>query len=298
MKEQLNGTGVALITPFKNNKVDFDSLRKVIEHIISGGVEYVVSLGTTGETPTLNSSEMIEVLDFTIKVVGNRVPVVAGFGGNNTQAIIDAINSYHFEGVSAILSSSPAYNKPTQEGIYQHFMAIAEVAPVPIIIYNVPGRTASNIEAETTLRLAHSSDKFVAIKEASGNLLQCMKIIRDKPKDFLLLSGDDALALPMISFGGKGVISVMGNALPNEFSTMIRTALSGDFEEATRQHLDLLAINDLLYIEGNPVGIKAAMEIQGICSREVRLPLVKLSKKNCDRLKQAIKTLKSQMILV
>jgi 4-hydroxy-tetrahydrodipicolinate synthase len=226
------------------------------------------------------------------------VPIVAGFGGNNTQAIIDSINNYHFEGVAAILSSSPAYNKPTQEGIYQHYMAIAEVAPVPIIIYNVPGRTASNIKAETTLRLAHSSDKFIAIKEASGKLVQCMKIMRDKPEDFLLLSGDDALALPMISFGAKGVISVMGNALPNEFSTMIRTALNGDFENATRQHLDLLAINDLLYEEGNPAGIKAAMEIQGICSREVRLPLVKLSKKNCDKLKQAIKTLKSQLVVV
>lgn len=298
MKVQLNGTGVALVTPFKNKAIDFEGLKNVIEHVISGGVEYVVSLGTTGEAPTLNDKEMIAVLDFTIKTVANRIPVVAGFGGNDTQTIINAIDNYHFDGVSAILSSSPAYNKPTQEGLYQHYMAIAEVAPVPIIIYNVPSRTATNIKAETTLRLAHSSDKFIAIKEASGKLVQCMKIMRDKPKDFLLLSGDDALSLPMISFGAKGVISVMANALPNEFSTMIRTALSGDFQSATQQHLRLLAINDLLYEEGNPAGIKAALEIQGICSRAVRLPLVKLSKKNCDKLKQAMKTLKSELFVV
>lgn len=296
MKVQLNGTGVALITPFKNKAVDFEALERVIEYVISGGVEYIVSLGTTGEAPTLSNSEMIAVLDFTVKIVASRVPVVAGFGGNDTQAIINSIKEYHFDGIAAILSSSPAYSKPTQEGIYQHYMAIAEIAPVPIIIYNVPSRTATNIKAETTLRLAHSSDRFIAIKEASGKLVQCMKIMRDKPKDFLLLSGDDALSLPMISFGAKGVISVMGNALPNEFSTMIRTALNGDFENATRQHLDLLAINDLLYEEGNPAGIKAAMEIQGICSREVRLPLMKLSNKNCDKLKKAMKMLKTQMV--
>jgi 4-hydroxy-tetrahydrodipicolinate synthase len=298
MKMQLNGTGVALITPFKDEKVDFEGLKRVIEHVISGGVEYVVSLGTTGEVPTLDDHEKIEILDFTIKTVANRVPIVVGFGGYNTQAIINSIKNYHFKGIAAILSSSPAYNKPTQEGIYQHYMAIAAVSPVPIIIYNVPGRTASNITAETTLRLAHNSNKFIGIKEASGKLLQCMKIMRDKPKDFSLLSGDDALALPMISFGAKGVISVIGNTLPNEFSTMIRTALNGDFETATRQHLDLLAINDLLYAEGNPTGVKAALEVQGICNRDVRLPLVKLSQKNCDRLKQAMEMLKTEMAVV
>lgn len=293
----LRGTGVALITPFRNGQVDFDGLTNVIEHVIRGGVEYVVSLGTTGETPTLSDTEQIEVLDFTVKVVAERVPVVAGFGGNNTQAIIDTIKNYHFKGVDAILSSSPNYNKPTQEGIYQHFMTIAAVTPRPIIIYNVPGRTASNIEAATTIRLAKSSNQFIAIKEASGNLMQCMDISRNKPPHFQLLSGDDALTLPMISFGATGVISVISNAFPNEFSTMIRHALSGNFQTATQEHFALLDINNLLYVEGNPTGVKAACEIENICSREVRLPLVPFSEGNYAKLKAAIKTLKNQMVV-
>lgn len=292
----LRGTGVALITPFRNGQVDFDGLTNVIEHVINGGVEYVVSLGTTGETPTLSVTEQLEVLDFTVKVVAERVPVVAGFGGNNTQAIIHKIKNYHFKGVDAILSSSPNYNKPTQEGIYQHFMAIEAVAPRPIIIYNVPGRTASNIEAATTVRLAKSSPKFIAIKEASGNMMQCMDIARHKPPHFQLLSGDDALTLPMISFGASGVISVIANAFPSEFSTMIRHALSGDFQTAAREHFTLLDINHLLYVEGNPTGIKAACEIENLCSREVRLPLVPFSEGNYAKLKTAVKTLKNQTV--
>lgn len=294
----LRGTGVALITPFRNGQVDFEGLTNVIEHVINGGVEYVVSLGTTGETPTLSAAEQIEVLDFTVKVVAERVPVVAGFGGNNTQAIVQAIKNYHFKGVDAILSSSPNYNKPTQEGIYQHFMAIEAVAPRPIIIYNVPGRTSSNIDATTTVRLAKSSHKFIAIKEASGNFMQCMDIARNKPPHFQLLSGDDALTLPMISFGATGVISVIGNAFPNEFSTMIRHALSGNFQTATQEHFALLDINNLLYVEGNPTGIKAACEIENICSREVRLPLVPFSEGNYAKLKTAIKTLKNKMVVM
>ncbi len=293
----LRGTGVALVTPFRNGQVDFDGLKNVIEHVIEGGVEYVVSLGTTGETPTLNPTEQLEVLDFTVKVIAGRVGVVAGFGGNNTQAIIDAIKAYHFKGVDAILSSSPAYNKPTQEGIYQHYMAIEAVSPVPIIIYNVPGRTASNVKASTTVRLANSSTKFIAIKEASGDMVQCMKIMRDKPTHFELLSGDDALSLPMIAFGASGVISVIGNAFPNEFSTMIRHALDGDFQTATQEHLALLKINDLLYIEGNPTGVKAALAFQNICKKEVRLPLLPLSDKSYEKLKLAIHTLKNQLFV-
>jgi 4-hydroxy-tetrahydrodipicolinate synthase len=293
----LRGTGVALVTPFKNGEVDFKGLQNVIEHVINGGVEYVVSLGTTGETPTLDNDEMIKVLEFTVQVVSGRVPIVAGFGGYDTRAIVKSIQSYHFNGIDAILSSSPAYNKPTQEGLYQHYMAIEAVSPLPIIIYNVPGRTARNIKAETTLRLAHSSDKFIAIKEASGDLPQCMKIMRDKPKHFQLLSGDDALALPMISFGAKGIISVIGNAFPNEFSTMIRHALDGDFQTATQEHLALLAINDLLYVEGNPAGVKAALKIQGICRKEVRLPLVSLSDKSYTKLKHEIEVFKNKMVM-
>lgn len=292
----LRGTGVALITPFRNGKVDFEGLTNVIEHVIRGGVEYVVSLGTTGETPTLSVSEQLEVLDFTVKIVAGRVPVVAGFGGNNTQAIVEKIKRYHFKGVDAILSSSPNYNKPTQEGIYQHYMAIEAVAPRPIIIYNVPGRTSSNIEAATTIRLANSSEKFIAVKEASGNMMQCMEIIRHKPPRFQLLSGDDALTLPMISFGASGVISVIANAFPGEFSSMIRHALNGDFQTATQEHFALLDINNLLYVEGNPTGIKAACELEQLCSREVRLPLVPFSEENYSKLKVAVRALREKMV--
>jgi 4-hydroxy-tetrahydrodipicolinate synthase len=299
MSAFLNGTGVALVTPFQSDKtIDFNGLARVIEHVIAGGVQYVVSLGTTGETPTLNAEELLKVLDFTVKTVNGRVPIVAGFGGYDTQAVVNSIREYHFEGVEAILSSSPAYNKPTQEGLYQHYMAIAAASPVPVIIYNVPSRTARNIEAETTLRLAHSSNKFIAVKEASGDLLQCMKIMRDKPASFQLLSGDDSLALPMIAFGAKGVISVMANALPHEFSTMIQHALNGEFEIAAQQHLDLLAINELLFVEGNPAGVKAALEIQGICGKMVRLPLVPLSSGNHSKLKKAIEALKKQAVSI
>ena len=295
---KLKGLGVALVTPMnEDGSIDFVGLKNLLLHT-QKGVDYWVVMGTTGENATLSKSEKRSILDFVLVNNPKKLPIVWGWGGNNTKQLIEEIKTFDCSGITAFLSVSPYYNKPSQEGIYQHYMAIAAIAPRPIIIYNVPGRTASNIEATTIVRLAKSSHKFIAVKEASGDLMQCMKIARDKPTHFQLLSGDDALTLPMISFGAKGVISVMANALPNEFSTMIRTALSGDFENATHQHLDLLAINDLLYEEGNPAGIKAAMEIQGICSREVRLPLVKLSKKNCDKLKQAMKTLKSHLVTV
>lgn len=285
MSSKLYGTGIALVTPFQNGMIDFDGLERVINHTIDGGIEYLVSLGTTGETPTLSKQEQKQVLEFTIKTVAGRVPIVAGFGGNNTAQIIEEIKNYDFKGVDFILSSSPNYNKPTQEGIFQHYMAIAEVAPVPVIIYNVPGRTARNISAETTIRLAKASDKFCAIKEASGDIEQCMKIARDKPKDFLLLSGDDALALPMMSFGGKGVISVIGNALPKVFSTMIRYCLNDDFKTACSLHLELLETVSLIFRDGNPAGVKGLLALQNICSKEVRLPLVELTKATNEALK-------------
>ncbi len=277
MRNQFRGTGVALVTPFENGKIDFDGLTRLINHVIDGGVEYLVSLGTTGETPTLSATEQLEVLNFTIKTANKRVPIVAGFGGNNTAQIISDIQNYDFEGVAAILSSSPNYNKPTQEGIYQHYMAIAEVAPVPVIIYNVPGRTARNISAETTLRLAHASDKFMAIKEASGDLAQCMKIVRDKPEGFLVLSGDDNLTLPMLGFGMDGVISVIANSNPQPFSDMVRAGLSGDFKTAQKLHFDLLEMMSLIFVDGNPAGVKGALSHLGVCSKEVRLPLVELT---------------------
>ena len=285
MSNKLHGTGIALVTPFQNGIIDFDGLERVINHTIEGGVEYLVSLGTTGETPTLSKQEQKQVLEFTVKTVAGRVPIVAGFGGNNTAQLVEDIKNYHFKGVDFILSSSPNYNKPTQEGIFQHYMAIAEVAPVPIIIYNVPGRTARNISAETTIRLAKASNKFCAIKEASGDMEQCMKIARDKPEHFLLLSGDDPLTLPMMSFGAKGVISVIGNALPREFSDMIRYCLAGDFKMATPLHFELLKTIDLIFRDGNPAGVKALLEMQNICSKEVRLPLVQLTEPTNEALK-------------
>ena len=292
MSSKLHGTGIALVTPFQNGIIDFDGLERVINHTIEGGVEYLVSLGTTGETPTLSKQEQKQVLEFTVKTVAGRVPIVAGFGGNNTAQLVEEIKNYHFKGVDFILSSSPNYNKPTQEGIFQHYMAIAEVAPVPVIIYNVPGRTARNISAETTIRLAKASDKFCAIKEASGDMEQCMKIARDKPEDFLLLSGDDALTLPMISFGAKGVISVIGNALPREFSDMIRYCLDSDFKAAKPLHFALLETIDLIFRDGNPSGVKGLLEMQSICSKEVRLPLTQLTEATNQALKVELEKIK------
>lgn len=284
--KSLIGTGVALVTPFKNGEVDYKSLQQVIEHTIEGGVEYLVSLGTTGETPTLSRKEQFEVLNFTIEIINGRVPLVAGFGGSDTRKIIQKIKDFHFEGVDAILSSSPNYNKPTQEGIFRHYMAIAEATPKPIIIYNVPARTSRNIKATTTLRLAHASERFVAIKEASGNLMQCMNIQREKPNDFLLLSGDDALALPMLSVGGQGVISVIANAYPRQFSDMIRAGLSNDYSKARTLHYQLLEMMRLIFVDGNPAGVKAALAQQGLCKDEVRLPLVRATKSTIQAIGQ------------
>lgn len=275
MSKLFRGTGVALVTPFKNGAVDYDGLERLINHNIEGGLEFLVSLGTTGESVTLSKKEKHAVLDFTVKVTNGRIPVVAGFGGNNTAAVIEEIKSYHFKGIAGILSASPAYNKPTQEGIYQHFMAIEKVAPCPIILYNVPGRTSSNMTAETTLRLANASDKFVAVKEASGNLAQCMQIVNGaKPEHFSVLSGDDNLTLPMLAFGMDGLISVVGNAYPKAYSDMVRAGLAGDFETARTIHYRLMDLVDLLFVDGNPAGIKKALECLDICSQELRLPLV------------------------
>ena len=278
MQQRFRGTGVALITPFRNGSIDWDSLEKVIEQVIAGGVEFLVSLGTTGESVTLNEQEQRQVLDFTIKTNRGRLPLVAGvFGGNHTAAMVEKIQSFNFEGIDALLSSNPAYNKPGQEGIFQHYMALAEAAPKPIIIYNVPSRTASNMTAETTLRLAKASDKFLGIKEASDDIYQVMKIIKGKPKDFLVLSGDDFITLPLIAAGGDGVISVIANTVPRPFTDMVRAALRYDIPTAQQLNLKLLELYKLLFLEGNPVGVKAAMELQGLCSRDVRLPLVPMS---------------------
>lgn len=278
LHERFRGTGVALVTPFKNGQIDWEDLEKLIEHVLSGGVEFLVSLGTTGESVTLSDAEHRQVLDFTININRGRVPLVAGiFGGNNTLELVEKIKNYNFEGIDALLSSNPSYSKPGQEGIFQHYMALAEVSPRPIIIYNVPSRTASNMTAETTLRLANASDKFLAVKEASDDIYQVTKIIKGKPKNFLVLSGDDFMTLPIISAGGDGVISVIANTLPRPFTDLVRAALRQDMPAAQKLNFKLLEFYKLLFIEGNPVGVKAALELQGICSREVRLPLVPMT---------------------
>ncbi len=278
LHERFRGTGVALVTPFKNGKIDWEDLEKVIEHVIAGGVEFLVSLGTTGESVTLSEEEQRQILDFTIKVNRGRLPVVAGvFGGNNTAAMVEKIADFNFDGIDALLSSNPAYNKPGQEGIFQHYMALAEASPRPIIIYNVPSRTSSNMTAETTLRLANASDRFLGIKEASDDIYQVMKIIKGRPRDFLVLSGDDFITLPVIAAGGDGVISVIANTTPRPFTDMVRAALRNDMPTARQLNLKLLELYKLLFIEGNPVGVKAALELQGLCSRDVRLPLVPMT---------------------
>ena len=286
-QQQFSGTGVALVTPFKNGKIDFAGLEKLINHVIDGGVDYLVSLGTTGEAITQTNKEHRAVLDCTIKINNKRVPLVAGpFGHNNTAELVKKINAFDFEGIDAILSSSPSYNKPTQEGIFQHYMAVENACPVPIIIYNVPNRTASNISAETIVRLANASPNFVAVKEASSNLFQGMQIIKNKPENFLVLSGDDISCFPLIATGGDGVISVLANALPYQFSKMVKASLAHDLERAQELNYLLLDLHKWLYIEGNPTGIKAALELLNICSNEVRLPLVSLTDQNFRQLKK------------
>ena len=294
MLKELKGTGIALVTPFtKDGTVDFISLEKVINHTIKGKVEYLVSLGTTGETATMSKEEQKEVLNFTIDIVKKRVPIVAGFGGNNTANLVESIKGADLKNVTAILSASPYYNKPTQEGIYQHYKAVAEATKKPIILYNVPGRTASNITAETTLRLAKDFKNIVAIKEASGDFMQCMHLAKYRPKDFLLISGDDAFTLPLLSVGFDGVISVVGNALPKQFSDMVRAGLAGDYAKAQKLHNSLLDIIKNLFVEGNPAGVKAALKILGVTATDsVRLPLVSASENLHKTLKTQISGLK------
>lgn len=283
----LKGTGVALITPFdRNKKIDFDALNKIIDHCIDRGVDYLVSMGTTGESATLSFEERLSVIYHTVKTTNKRIPVIAGIGGNNTVELVHELKQLNPEGLSGILSSSPAYNKPSQEGIFQHYMELAEHSPLPIIIYNVPGRTASNILPETTVRLAHASSKFAAVKEASGDLVQATAILKNKPSHFLVLSGDDPLALGLIGIGGDGVISVIANIYPKIFSDMIRQALNGNFKSAQELNLKLFNIHKWLYIDGNPSGVKAAAHYLGFCENIFRLPLVPMFSANFEKLKQ------------
>jgi 4-hydroxy-tetrahydrodipicolinate synthase len=289
---RFSGTGIALVTPFKkDDSVDFRALADVVEHVVKNGVEYLVALGTTGETPVLSEDEQKAIVRHIIEVNQGRVPVVVGMGGNNTAALTRKINSWDLSGVDAILTASPYYNKPSQRGIHAHYMAVAEASPLPVIIYNVPSRTGSNISADTTLTLASESEKFIGIKEASGDMNQVLAIAEKKPERFLLISGDDALALPMISLGGSGVISVVGNAFPRQFSEMVRLALANRWEEARRIHFSLLEIIRQLFTEGSPPGIKAALNILNICENHVRLPLVPVSRSTYAKLDELIKSI-------
>jgi 4-hydroxy-tetrahydrodipicolinate synthase len=289
--EKFRGTGVAIVTPFNEDKsIDYNSLEKLVEHLITNGIDYLVVQGTTGESVTLTDEEKKEVLAFIIKVNNGRLPIVLGIGGNSTATVVDLFKTTDLTGVDAILSVSPYYNKPTQEGIYQHYKALSEVATKPIILYNVPGRTSSNILPETTLRLANDFENIIAIKEASGSLEQCMKIINKKPKNFLVISGDDALTLPMIACGGDGVISVIANAFPKGFSDMVKNALNADMTVAQQLHYKYFEMIHYLFVEGNPAGVKAALKILGITGDAVRLPLVNVGDETYSKIKELIST--------
>lgn len=287
LRTQLKGTGVAIITPFKATmEVDFDALGKLIDFIIEDGIEYIVTLGTTGETPTLDTEEQFDIINYTVEKVHDRVPVVVGVGGNNTKEVMENLQSYPLEKAAAVLCASPYYNKPSQEGIFQHYKNLAVASPKPVILYNVPGRTGSNMTAETTLRLAKEVDNIAGIKEASGNMVQCMHILRDRPEDFLVVSGDDHITLPLIACGMDGVISVVANCFPKDFSDMVRYSLQGDFASARPLHYKCLEGNDLLFAENNPAGVKAFLYELGLIENVLRLPLVPLS----DAVHQKVKT--------
>ncbi len=274
-KLNLTGTGVAIVTPFtQTGAVDFPALTKLVEHLIKGKVEYIVVLGTTGESVTLSKDEKQQVIQHIIKTNKKRLPLVLGVGGNNTSEIIETLQTSDLSGFSAVLSVSPYYNKPSQEGIYQHYKAISKISPLPIILYNVPGRTGSNVTWETTVRLAKDFKNIIAIKEASGNIEQCMKIIKHRPAGFLVISGDDNLTLSMIACGANGVISVVANVYPKDFSEMVRAALKHDLKTAQKLHYKLIDITDQLFADGNPGGIKYLLSLKKITQTYVRMPLV------------------------
>ena len=291
MNHPFKGAGVALVTPFtENNNVDYDALGKIIKNQVQGGMDYLVALGTTAETPTLSGSEKKEVVKF-VKENASGLPVVVGMGGNDTRKIIKQIHKFDFDGVSGLLIVTPYYNKPSQEGIFRHYSAIASESPVPIILYNVPSRTGVNMEAETVIRLAEASEKIVSVKEASGVMSQITRICKYAPAHFNLISGDDVLALPILSVGGSGIISVIANALPRELSSLIHLALEGKYEEARKLHFSMIELFMLLFKEGNPGGVKALLNIQGLIQNELRSPLFRISEPTCNEINQAYKKL-------
>lgn len=288
VQDKIKGVGVALITPFKSYEVDYDALGRMVDYVIEGGVDYIVALGSTAETATMSLEERDKVLRFIVERTAGRVAIVAGMGSNDTKALVDQLRTFDLSDTVAILSVVPFYNKPSQEGIYRHFMAVAEASPVPVIIYNVPGRTGLNMTAETTLRLAHATDKIVAVKEASGSIEQMQAIIDGRPANFLVLSGDDGLTVELVKRGGDGVISVAANTFPEKFCRCIHDAIEGNIADAERQMVDMDEAINLLFKEGNPVGAKCMASVMGITEAEVRLPLVEATESLRSEIKTAI----------
>ncbi|MCL1821685.1 MAG: 4-hydroxy-tetrahydrodipicolinate synthase [Prolixibacteraceae bacterium] len=275
MNTDFVGAGTALITPFKNNgEIDFVALGKIVDRQIVGGIDYLVMLGTTAETPTLSDEEKKDIVDFIKERTGGKIPLVAGMGGNCTKSVLAKMESFDCSGISAFLSVTPYYNKPTQEGLFRHYSELGKHSPLPVILYNVPSRTGANLSAETTVRLAAESEKFVAVKEAAGSIQQVSQIIKHAPPHFKIISGDDIMALPFMSLGGHGIISVIANALPQKLSSMVHLALKGDFAEAAKIHIDLTELLRLQFADGNPAGVKAMLLQLGIIENVLRLPLV------------------------
>lgn len=289
---KFTGLGIALITPFNEDEsVDYERLGRLVEYQLQNNADYLVVLGTTGETPTLSEEEKTEIVDFVVSKVKGRVPIVLGVGGNNTAAIVKRLQTESFVGIDAILSVVPYYNKPSQEGIYQHYSAIAEASKLPIILYNVPGRTGVNMSVETTIRLAREFDNIIAIKEACGNMDQINDIIKRKPKEFMVLSGDDGIAYPLITMGAQGVISVIGNAFPKEFGRMIRLSLQGEYESAREIHQKFTDLFDLLFVDGNPAGVKCMLSLMGYIDNRLRLPLVPTRMDTYEKIRDVLKSL-------
>lgn len=292
INSRLKGMGVALITPFKADEtIDFDALSRLVEYQIKNGTDYLVVCGTTAETPTLTEEEKEEVTRFVVEINKGRLPIVLGIGGNNTRAVIAKIQQTDLSGIDAILSVTPYYNKPSQEGLYQHYAAIAKASPLPLVLYNVPGRTGVNMTAQTTLRLANEFKNVCAVKEASGNFNQIDDIIKNKPADFMVISGDDGISFPLITLGAVGVISVIGNAFPKEFSRMVRLALQGDYASARVIHHRFTELIELLFVEGNPAGVKSMLAVMGFIENKLRLPLVPNTIVTYEKIKKVLQQL-------
>jgi 4-hydroxy-tetrahydrodipicolinate synthase len=292
LREKFTGTGIAIVTPFHaDGKIDYDSFRKLINFWIEGKVEYLVVLGTTGESATIHGKEKQEVFSFVNEAVAGRIPLVAGIGGNDTNEILDGFKNFNLKGYDAVLSVSPYYNKPNQEGIFQHYKTLNEKTPLPVIMYNVPGRTGQNVTADTQLRIANECKNIFATKEASGNFDQIMQIIKYKPKDFMVISGDDAITLPMIACGAEGLISVVANAYSKEYSDMVRLCLAGKFAEAQKLHYKYTDIINSMFAEGSPSGVKAYLSEMGLCGNYFRQPVWPVSEKHLEKIRGLMKAL-------